>query len=268
MNIDPMKVPIIRAGDDDRGNCPVCGMAVITMRRTYDGEADHYEALIYGDDVAKILPAQDPETAEKLRELRKGKKTVAIVGLAPSSCSLAPFDDPEVEIWGLNEMHAFPQWFKRADRWFQIHNTESWKRYIAKRDVRGHADWLKSNPWNIPIYMQYWAEEVPKSIAYPLHEVVEEVFPNMRRGDAKVKYFTSTFAYEMGIAILEKFERIEIYGFEMSDQIEYVKQKACAEFWIGFALGRGIEIYTPPNCQILYSELYGGNEQGAGWTKI
>ncbi len=276
IKIDPHNIPMIRMGDDDRGNCPTCGMACHIVRRTYDGEADHYEAMIVGEDVARVLPTQDPETAAQLREERKGKKTVAIVGLAPSSCSLAPFDDPEVEIWALNEMHAFPQWFKRATRWFQIHDTESWHRYIAKRDVRGHANWLRTNPLNIPIYMQYYNEEVPQSIGYPLHEVVDLVFKDFRRGNTKVKYFTSTFAYMMGIAMLEghepdkpdvkPFERIEIYGFEMSDNIEYVQQKACAEFWIGYALGKGVEVYTPPNCQILWSALYGGSEQGAGWT--
>src|SRR3990167_4200276 len=189
-------IPMIVGGEKDRTHCPTCGMAVRVVRRVYDDEADHYEALIGGEDVSKVLAPQYPETAAKLRELRKGKKTVAIVGLAATSCSLAPFDEEGVEIWGLNEAHAFPQWFKRADRWVQIHATDSWKRYIA---------------------------------------------------------------------MLEKFERIEIYGFEMADDEEWVHQKACAEFWIGYAMGKGIEIYTPPNCQILYSALYGGSEQGAGW---
>ena len=257
-------IPMFVGGDDDRTHCPTCGMAVRIVRRVYDDEADHYEALIVGEDVSKVLPPQDPETAAKLRELRKGKKTVAIVGLAPTSCSLAPFDDEEVEIWALNEAHAFP-WLTRATRWFQIHDSDSWKRYIAKRDVRGHFDWLKRNPLDIPIYMQYHQDIIPKSIGYPIHEVIDLVFANFRRGDAKVKYFTSTLAYMMGIAMLENFERIEIYGFEMADEIEYVTQKACAEFWIGYAMGRGVEVYTPPHCQILYSVLYGGNEQGAGW---
>ena len=261
-----MQIPIMVAGDSDRTSCPTCGMAVRIVRRI-NGYSDHYEALTVGEDVSQVLRPQDPVTAAELRRARKGKKTVAIVGLAPSSCSLAPFDDPteDVEIWGLNEAHAF-SWFKRADRWFQIHDSDSWKRYIAKRDVRGHYDWLRRNPWDIPIYMQYQQDIIPRSVGYPLHDVVENIFPKFWRGDNnKVKYFTSTFAYYMGIAILEKFERIEIYGFEMADDIEYVKQKACAEFWIGVAMGRDIEVYTPPNCQILSSTLYGGSEQGAGW---
>lgn len=295
-------VPVISGDDNDRAHCPVCGMSIRLERNTY-GEAERYVANIIGEDVAKVLAPQDPDTAAELKELRKGKKTVAITGLSPTSCSLAPFDDEDVEIWAVNETHAFPQWFKRWDRWFQIHESKSWKRYIAKRDVRGHYDWLKrfhygefesreqpeEHEWQDkdeftkkdeggsyvlideewqklkPIYLQYWNPEIPNSVGFPIHEISEDVFPNFRRGEKKVKYFTSTFAYMMGIAVLEKFERIEIYGFEFSDEIEYVKQKACAEFWIGVAMGRGIEVYTPPNNQIMFSTLYGGDSQGAGW---
>jgi len=299
------KIPVIQAlTADDNTNCPTCGMAVRVVRRV-SGEADHYEPLLAGEDVAQVLPPQDPKTAAKLRKARKGKKTVAIVGLAPTSCSLAPFEEsPEdVEIWCLNEAHAFPQWLKRWDRWFQIHDTVSWHRYIAKRDVRGHADWLKekhhadnmriprkSTGWELlrqklfrpkehahyktqeaekvkPIYMQYWTPEVPGSVGYPLYEVQKRVFKNFWRGDDRyVKYFTSTFAYMCGIAELEDFERVEIYGFEMADEIEYLTQKACAEFWIGYLMGKGVEIYTPENCQLLWSWLYGGAEQGPGWA--
>ncbi len=260
MKLRDGQVPVIVGDDDNRANCPTCGMAVRIVRRV-DGYADHYEKIYDGESLDGILRSQDPVTAEKLRQLRKGKKTVAMVGLAPTSCTLAPFDDEDVEIWCLNEAHAF-KWVKRATRWFQIHATESWQRYLAKRDVRGHADWLKKNPWNIPIYMQYFTPLVPNSISYPLHEVVDMVFKDFRRGDNKVKYFTSTLAYMMGIALAEgrsaynpdaePFQRIEIYGIEMADEIEYVQQKACAEFWIGYALGLGVEVYTPPNCQILY----------------
>lgn len=273
MNIVDKAIPLIVTKNGDRSVCPVCGMAVRIARRN-NGEADHYEAMIGGEMIDKSLPPQDPEIAAKLREDRKGKKTVALVGLAYSSCSRAPFDDPDVEIWGLNEAHAF-SWMKRATRWFQIHCTKSWKRPIAKRDVRGHYDWLRKNPWDIPIYMQYWNDEVPNAMAYPLYEIVNMFMKNFWRGDKHVKYFTSTLAYMMAVALYEgrhgvpnekPFDRIELYGFELSDDIEYVQQKACAEFWIGMAMGMGIEIYAPENCQILYSALYGGHELGEGWT--
>ncbi len=247
----------------DVANCPTCGMSVRIFRRD-NGEADHYEYTMKGDLISPLLLEQDEHTAAELRELRRGKKTVALVGMAPSSCNLAPWHDEDVEIWCLNEMHAF-LWVKRATRWFQIHHSTSWKRTVAKRRVRGHYKWLKKNPLNIPIYMQYHHDEIPLSVGYPIHEVCEKFLKNFTRGEDRVRYFTSTFAYMMGVALLEGFERVEIYGFEMADEIEYLQQKACAEFWIGVAIGMGVEVYTPPGSQLLYSKVYGGNEQGAGW---
>ena len=215
------KVPLFTYRNDVT-NCPTCGMAVRIMRRS-DGYADHYEHIETGEEISQVLPEQDQKTAKELKKLRKGKKTVAIVGMAPTSCSLAPWDDLDVEIWCLNEMHAFP-WVKRATRWFQIHHSTSWKRGVAKRDVRGHYDWLRKNPLQIPIYLQYPNDEVPLSVGYPLHEICDRFFKDFRRGDKKIKYFTSTFAYMMGV-----------------------------------------EVYTPPGNQMLFSALYGGKEQGAGW---
>jgi hypothetical protein len=247
--------------------CPVCGHPV---RRLYrDGKhLDSYKPAImqYGWQAEELAPV-DRETAKKLKRLRKGKKTVALVGMGVSSCALAPFEDKDVEIWAINEMHNW-KWLKRADRWFQIHATQSWQRDLAKRNVYGHREWLMENPLNIPIYMQYWQEEVPKSIAYPLREVCAKFFKNIRRGDAKIKYFTSTFAYMMGVALLEEFDRIELYGFEMSATDEYIEQKGCAEWWMGLAMGLGVEIYLPPDCILMYSNLYGGDEQGAGWMEL
>ena len=117
------KVPVFIGTDDDRSTCPTCGMS-IRLERTTTGEALRYVPRIAGEDVASVLTPQHPKVAKRLRELRRGKKTVAIVGLSPTSCSLAPFDDRDVEIWGLNEGHAFQQ---GAD-------------HMAPRRPRVHAD--------------------------------------------------------------------------------------------------------------------------------
>lgn len=258
----------VKLSDKGEGitKCPVCDHPVRMIYR--DGtRLDRYKPIKMqqGWDGKELAPV-DKFTDNKLRKLRKGKKTVAMVGMATATCALAPYNDEDVEIWALNEMHAFP-WLKRATRWFQIHHSTLWKRDIAKRNVHGHREWLQDNPLDIPIYMQYYQEEVPKSIEYPLREVCDKFFKNIRRGDAKIKYFTSTFAYMMGIALLDGFERIELYGFEMSSSDEFVEQKGCAEFWIGLAMGLGIEIYLPPHCILMWSNLYGGDEQGVGWMK-
>jgi len=255
-------IPI--AEDATVTRCPSCGSTVRRIMR--NGTIfDRYEKYGSRDGWRmEEINHLSPEDAEEMKALRSGKKTVALVGMASASCSLAPFDDEDVEIWALNEMHVFP-WLKRASRWFQIHSERSYKRGVAKRGVVGHHDWLKENPLDIPIYLQYHSQRIPKSVAYPLRDVCDIAFGNIRRGENKIKYFTSTFAYMSGIALLDEFERVEIYGFEMNDPAEYIRQKACAEFWIGLLMGKGIEIYLPPNNPLLHSELYGGDEQGEGW---
>jgi hypothetical protein len=222
--------------------CPVCGCPVRIVKRA-SGVADHYEPVTVH---SEELPVVDKATSDRLNELRKGKKTVALVGAAFSTCSLAPYND-SVEIWALNEEHAYP-WMKRADRWFQMHKSEKW-----------HPDnlkWMRENPWNIPIYLQFVRSDIPKSVEYPLQRVVD-YFPNFHRGGKRAKYFTSTFSYMMALALVEGYERIEIYGFDMIDTFEYAMQKACGEHWMGVAIGMGVDIYVPPECQLLEGTLYG-----------
>lgn len=250
--------------DEDVTHCPVCESPVRMLRR--GNLLDHYEPLSHmaGWDMAQ-MPTLDADTAEKLREERAGKKTIAMVGMAETSCNFAPFYDEEVEIWALNEMHAFP-FLKRWDRWFQIHSKKSWTRAIAKRGVENHAHFLMQEHGK-PIYMQHEFEEVPDAVAYPLREVVHEVFHNFKRGLQKQipKYFTSTIAYMFGVAILEKVDRVEIYGVEMSDAVEYRDQKANTEFFMGFAMAKGIEVWVPEKCSLMKSNLYGEASQGEGW---
>lgn len=272
MNIH--KIPIKEEGII---NCPLCENPVKPVYRGSD--LDHYEFQNprTGWDMSDLLTLMevDERSADILKERRTGKKTVALVGLAPTSCSLAPYDDERVEIWALNESHSYlDSWLKRWDRWFQIHSKKSWSRNVAKRGIKGHKDWLLAEHLDDdgglkPIYMQHFYPEVPNCVEYPLRDVVHSVFKNLKRGVRsekwKSKYFSSTLAYMMGVAVLEDFDRIEIYGVEMSDAIEYRDQKANMEFWIGCAMASGIEVWLPENCALMTSTLYGGDEQGDGW---
>jgi hypothetical protein len=72
-------------------------------------------------------------------------------------------------------------------------------------------------------------------------------------------YFTSTMAYMICYAILEGVNRIRLYGFEIwsgSDANEYTHQRPCIDFWLAFALGRGIQVEIP-----YYLSLTVGNSQ-------
>lgn len=227
--------------------CPTCGSPCRIIRRE-DGHADHYK---WGDDrMANVLAEIDTPTANKLHELRKGKKTVAIVGKAPGTCALAPYKEKNVEIWTLTNAHKYP-WMKRWNRLFEMHTLE----FIEKYDTE-QPKWLMQKH-DKPIYMQFHHNAIPDSIEYPFRDVIDRFFKNATHGFQPIKYFTSTFAYMIALALMERFERIECYGFEMTYDDIYAYQRKNAEFWMGLAIGKGVDFYLPSNCPILQAKLYG-----------
>jgi hypothetical protein len=174
---------------------------------------------------------------------RTGKNTVALVGFAKTRDE-APWDDLDTEIWGLNEAYAQP-WMKRFDRWFQIHPEDNFSRPDNPNDPN-HLNWLKVAK-GFPIYMQEKFKYIPASVMYPLAEVTEK-YGN---------YLTSSVAFMLTLAMLEGFERIELYGFEMGTRTEYHYQRANAEYLIGMAKALGFEIYLPASCGICKGKMYG-----------
>jgi len=214
------------------------------------------------NEMKDTLAPVDPMTAAILREKRKGKKTVALVGMSPTSCGLTPFDEPEVDIWGLNETHSFG-WFKRMDVWFQMHKPQRYARQATlKRKIYGHYAWLKE-PHEFPIYMLHKDPDIPNSIEYPLAKIRAKFLDNIYIGEEKANFFTSTFEYMLALALYqEKYQRIEIYGFEMSALDEWALQRPGGTFWIGMAAGSGVELYFPPRNQILSAPLYGYERVG------
>jgi hypothetical protein len=217
-----------------------------------NGEADHLEVLQHGE-VDYYLKPMPEEMAKYVKSLRAGKKTVAIVGRSETSCSWAPFDDPEVEIWVMNEMHWLP-WLTRVDRWFQIH--ERWD--FTKDHIAEHWEWLQEEHEH-PIYMQKVFDDIPACVEYPLYEIRKKLFNNIFRGEFKVdKFFTSTMDYMLALILYEEeFERIEIYGIELSYEGEWSYQREGLAYWLGRADERGIEIWLPENNTLLDAPLYG-----------
>jgi len=206
--------------------------------------------------IHETLPHVDAHTASRLARHRKGHKTVAIVGLAPSSCSLAPFEDERVEIWCVNEGHILP-WLKRWDAWFQMHKPEYFQREIDLGGIRtGHYKWLQLNHGDRPIWMLEERPDVPNSKKYPLYDAGVPLHM-LKVGDKnKIRFFHSSFDYMIALAILQQFTRIEIYGFEFKG--DYENQRYSAYTWKGVAMGKGIQIYEPPQSAELFdTALYG-----------
>jgi len=194
---------------------------------------------------------------KQLREARKGKKSVALVGFASTTRDLAPWDDPNIEIWGLNKAHEH-DWMKRADAWFQLHSIS----YLSKcrgqtESDRKHWDWM-CEKHDFPIYCAEKYPEFPSSVRYPIEEV------RRKYGN----FYTSTFAYQAAFAILKGYERVEAYGFEMDAGTEYRYQRDSAEYFLGYMQDSGIEIYMPSNCPLLHGKLYAFNNVDIGLRQL
>ena len=210
------------------------------------------------------------------------KKKVAIVGTA-DTCHLAPYTDPDFEIWGVNNGYLL---LKRQTRWFEIHNIT----FDGKDFYRGGSKEFRGTNMNtymenlakldIPVYMQQHWDQIPKSEPYPLIEVTQAIgsqlgwFNNRNFEGAQPAwdvYTTNTISYMLALAILEKFDEIHVYGVDMAVDTEYHWQRPSCEFLIGWAVGMGIKVFIPPQCDLMKTRfLYGFQEvvQDAYMLKI
>jgi len=197
-------------------------------------------------------------------------KTVAIVGTHPATRDNAPFDDPNVDIWVFNEVAGksvkqddgeFRPWAWRVDAVFQMHLPIIYRSLHNRSDPK-HWEWLQKEQ-KFPIYMLDVDPDVPSSVKYPLDVVCDKLLYNFHQGNKELvrrQYFTSSIPYAIALAIYkEQYERIKIYGIEMSSNTEYIYQRDCVAFWIGMALNRGIAVDMHCGDDIFDRPLYGYN---------
>jgi hypothetical protein len=164
---------------------------------------------------------------------------VAIVGFAQSSMAMAPFNDPTWSIWAMNQLYRR---IPRADRWFEIH--KNWDEHVV--EGTDHFGWLSKAP--IPVYMVDRIPGITNSVKFPLERVMQ----------GHIDYFTSSVAFMLALAIQEGFKEIGLWGIDLIVGDEYFYQKACCEFWIGTAHGKGITVTLPPTTALCrQSHRYG-----------
>lgn len=223
--------------------------------------------------------------------------TVYLIGMSPRSRHLVDWDDPNgAEYWSMNEAYRGSHKRKLEDgttvplldidkitRWFQMHPDWDFGRHANFNDPN-HFAWLtnqtmtcracygRSNgqcsqcggsgvytpqrrPDNLLIYMLQEFTNVPGSTAYPLAEIEEAYGIN----SDNVHWHSATFSYMLAMAIHLGFPKIVVRGLELRADEEYANQRACVCFWMGIAIGNGVEFDKPPGAPFLgHSEpLYG-----------
>lgn len=169
---------------------------------------------------------------------------IAIVGTAPSR-TLAPFDDPEWEIWACSPGNAHGV-LSRVTAFFEMHTVDVLLNHPSSKPwAPAYLNWLRTQPF--AIVMQELNEAVPQAQVYPLPLAVAAFGRN---------FFQSSVAYMLALAILRadgrkakgsnEREEIAIFGVDMAAQQEaYSNQKLSCLRFIEIAKERGIIVSIP-----------------------
>jgi hypothetical protein len=175
---------------------------------------------------------------------------VAILGTVPASRNIAPFDDPEVEIWCCspgNRGDVIP----RVTRWFELHGVVDLKGEENRSWAGEYFAWLRAQPW--PVYMQEPNDLVPEARVFPAKRLLRE-FGHLGR-----IAFTSSISWMIGFAILEGAKEIGVFGVDMAATEEaYGNQKSGCQVMMAIAHERGIKVNVPlESCLASPPPLYG-----------
>lgn len=167
------------------------------------------------------------------KKLRK----IAIVGTAPSSVDEAPYGDNSWEIWSLGANQVK---IKRFTRWFELHTFDALAQANALQPQR--VEFFKKIGKDLMIGHEN--PELPDAEMYPKDAIVG-MFG---------KYFTSSIAWMIALAIYEGADQIGIWGVDMIGDCEYSHQRACCEYLLGIARGRGINVAIAPQSPLLRAQ--------------
>ena len=139
----------------------------------------------------------------------KNNKQVHIVGFAPSSRDKAGYNNPEVDVWVLNEYFSIlpEHGANNINRWFEIHQRDT---VLNSSRATDYMDKLKAS--KIPIMMVQKFDDIPMSEAYPLDAIIKEL---------DTDYFTNSISYMVAYAIYLGYEEIHLYGVDMAQDEEY-----------------------------------------------
>jgi hypothetical protein len=169
---------------------------------------------------------------------------VAIVGLGPSCVEFfeltrrlggaSAYCD---EVWGINAIGDV----LRCDRIFHMDDVriqEARAELNPDGNIAAMLKWLKRHPG--PIYTSVVRHGYPGLVAFPLQDVLRARYD----GPTGTAYFNSTTAYAIAYAIHIGVKHISCFGVDYTMPNRHMAEqgRACCEYWLGVAAGRGIGV--------------------------
>ena len=180
------------------------------------------------------------------------RKRVALVGSAPSSIRLAPYQDDSWFIVGCSP-GAYGVAGPHADAWMELHR---WEPQVAGQAGTGQS-------WFSPEYCEYltrFGGEVFMLDPLPPEVPHARVVDHMALMDEFGPYFfTSSLSWMMALAIVTPgVEEIGMFGVDMAANEEYQWQRPGCQYFIQEAIKRGIKVTIPPESDLLQPALWYG----------
>ena len=195
----------------------------------------------------------------------EGFDKIAIIGSAPSSTLLAPFDDPSWAIW-CTSPSTFAQVAsrKRADVWFELHR---WLPYDP-----GQSGAPGTRPWFSPEFRQFLREfkgtvymteqqpDIPNSERFPYQPLLDKHGPY---------HFCSSISWMLAWAIEQAPRAIGVFGVDMAAGSEWAYQRPACQHFLGLAKAAGIDVVLPPESDLMrHTTLYGIGEHNPRHIRI
>ena len=197
--------------------------------------------------------------------------SIGIIGSAPSSIRLAPFQNSKWALWGCSPGAYGVIPYGRSDAWFEIHRWEP--------PVAGDPANPNNKSWFSPEYVQFLTQHRgPVFLAGP-DATNDNPVPSLSNGwrfpfeDYIAKYgpyfFTSSMAWMLAHAIellapraaAGEAVQIGLWGVDMAALSEYNMQRPGCQHFIGLARKMGIEVVLPPESDLMQPPtLYGVSE--------
>jgi len=150
------------------------------------------------------------------------------------------------ETWGVNGGYSFA---KRLDKLFMTDSLAGEvleEEYNVEKLIEFSGTLVLPRPFPV-----FDGLNIPYEI-YPIDEVLAK-FPT--------RFFSNTIAYMLAYALLktksiqghddlmprviEGYNKVYFYGIDMMTNTSYIQEKGGVEFWMGIALGMGVEVINP-----------------------
>lgn len=169
-------------------------------------------------------------------------KHVAIIGLGPSANQFLELAKRAGgrravcdEVWGINgigDVYAVDRVFHMDD----VRIQEIRAKARPESNIARMLEWMRSS--KVSIVTSRAHPDYPALEEFPLEAVVN---------DLGFAYFNSTAAYAVAYAIHMGVAKLSCYGMDFTypNAHDAEKGRACVEFWLGIAAGRGIRLAMP-----------------------